>query len=177
MKARDVMTRQVVSVSPDTTTRAVARLLVENKISAVPVVDTFGAPVGMVSEGDLVGRDETDREARRDWWLTLFAEGEMLHPDFLASLRFPDRPAKEVMSSPVISVGEDTDTGEIARLQTSRRIKRVPVVRDGRVVGIVSRANLVRMLAEESHRPILEGGGSGRTEAIVCGDRPASRTE
>jgi len=175
MKARDVMVRQVVSVNPDTTTRAVARLLVDKGISAVPVIDEGGTLVGMVSEGDLVGRDDADREARRDWWLTLFAEGEMLHPDFLASLRLPDRSVKQVMSSPVVSVGEDTDTRDIARLLTEHRIKRVPVTRDGRVVGIVSRADLVRMLADETHRPTLEGGGSQPAEAIVRGDRPARR--
>ena len=175
MKARDVMTRRVVSVTQDTPTRAVAALLVASRISAVPVVDELGAPLGMVSEGDLVGRDETDREARRDWWLTLFAEGEMLHRDFLASLRLPDQPVKEVMSRPVISVGEDTDTREIARLLTSRNIKRVPVLRDGRIVGIVSRADLVRMLADEAQRPTLEGGGSAPVEAVVRGERPGGR--
>ena len=75
MKAREVMTAEVAAVSPDTSTRQVARLLVGRGVSAVPVVDDRGAPVGMVSEGDLLGRDQGDREARRDWWLTLLAEG------------------------------------------------------------------------------------------------------
>ncbi len=67
MKARDVMTSDVVSVRPDTPTRQVARLLLEKGISACPVVDEGGVPIGMVSEGDLIGRGETEREARRDW--------------------------------------------------------------------------------------------------------------
>jgi CBS domain-containing protein len=83
MNARDVMTTEVVSVSPETSTNKVAELLDKKGISAVPVVDAGGAPIGMVSEGDLIGRDETEREARRDWWLTLLAEGEMLNRDFL----------------------------------------------------------------------------------------------
>ena len=75
----------------------------------MPVVDEAGAPIGMVSEGDLIGRDEADREARRDWWLTLLAEGETLNADFLASLRAPERRARDVMAAPVVTVGEETD--------------------------------------------------------------------
>jgi CBS domain-containing protein len=101
----------------------------------------------MVSEGDLIGRNEAEREARRDWWLTFLAEGEMLNRDFLASLRRPERVARHVMSAPVITTGEDSDISEIARLLTTYRIKRVSVVRDGRIVGIVSPADLVPALA------------------------------
>jgi CBS domain-containing protein len=103
-------------------------------------VDNAGIPIGMVSEGDLIGRDETEREARRDWWLTLLAEGEMLNPDFLAGLRSPERVARDIMSAPVVTVGEETDINEIARLLTAYRVKRVPVLRDGRIVGIVSQS-------------------------------------
>ena len=81
MKAREVMTTKVVSVGPDLGTRKVAKMLIDNKISAVPVVDDKGSPIGMVSEGDLVSRDTPDLQAHRDWWLVLLAEGEML--DFL----------------------------------------------------------------------------------------------
>src|SRR5271155_2508354 len=153
MNASDVMTRDVVSVSPDTPTGAIAKLLLDKGISAVPVVDAPGALIGMVSEGDLIGRTETDREARHDWWLTLLAEGEALNSDFLASLRAGKRTAGSVMAGPVITVAENTEVGEIARLLTTYRIKRVPVVRDGRIVGIVSRADLVRALATEQPRP------------------------
>ena len=74
-------------------------------------------------------------------------------------MRAPDRLVRDVMVSPVVTVGEETDVGEIARLLTAHGIKRVPVVRDGRIVGIVSRADLVRTLAEETLKPTLEGGG------------------
>lgn len=147
MKARDVMTTQVVAASPDTPTGKIAELLLGKGISAVPIVDASGAPIGMVSEGDLVGRDERDREARRDWWLALLAEGSTLSADFLASLRHPKGTAREIMSAPVVTVEEDTPVGEIAQLLTAYRIKRVPVVRDGHIVGIVSRADLLRALA------------------------------
>ena len=162
MNARDVMTTEVISVSPDTPARRVAELLRDKGISAVPVVDEDGAPIGMVSEGDLIGRDETEREARRDWWLTLLAEGEAINPEFLANLRSKERTAREIMSSPVVTIGEETDLGEIARLLTDYRIKRAPVVRDGRIVGIVSRADLVRALAAGSPGPgAPEGAAHG----------------
>ena len=169
MKARDVVTARVVSVRADTPNREIARLLLENHISAVPVLDGSGAPLGMVSEGDLIGRDDREREARRDWWLATLAESEQLSPEFLAGLRHPARSADEIMSRPVVTVGEETDTGEIARLLQAHRIKRVPVMRDGQMVGIVSRENLLRALAEERPHEDARPGGrllAGAFEAI-----------
>jgi CBS domain-containing protein len=145
--ARDVMTTEIVSVSPETSIQAIAQLLVDKGISAVPVVDRHGALLGMVSEGDLIGRDDRAREARRDWWLTLLAEGEALSPEFLNHMRSAGRTARNVMTTPVVTVEESAEVSEIARLLAAHRIKRVPVVRDGRVVGIVSRADLLRTLA------------------------------
>ncbi len=171
MKARDVMTSAVVSVGPDMSTREVAKILRDHAISAVPVVDDAGAPIGMLSEGDLIGRDEANREDRRDWWLTLLAEGEALNADFLASLRTPERRARDVMKGPVVTVGEDMETSEIARLLTAHRIKRVPVLRDGRIVGIVSRADLVRALAAGETRPPPSSGGGLLAEALAGLDR------
>jgi CBS-domain-containing membrane protein len=84
--AKDLMTQDVALVGSDTTTREIAQLLLERAISAVPVVDPSGAPIGMVSEGDLIGRSEIERPSRRDWWLEAFAEGEAVNPNFLASL-------------------------------------------------------------------------------------------
>jgi CBS domain-containing protein len=149
MKARDVMTTKVVAVQADTATREIARLLLENHISAVPVLDSSGAPIGMVSEGDLIERTEADRQSRRDWWLVLLAESSPPSPEFLSRLRQPERNARDVMSRPLVTIGEDTDTSEIARLFRTYRIKRVPVVQGGQMVGIVSRENLLRALAEE----------------------------
>lgn len=148
MKAHEIMNSGVVAVRSDTPTSDVAKTLREHRISAVPVIDEAGSPLGMVSEGDLIGRDEVDRKARLDWWLTLLAEGEALNPEFMASIQSPERRARDVMTAPVITVGEDTEIDEVARLLIAHRIKRVPVLRDGRVVGIVSRADLVRALAE-----------------------------
>ena len=187
MQARDIMTKTVVTASPDTPTNEIARLLLEHRISALPIVDAGGAPVGIVSEGDIIGRDQSDRLARRDWWLTLLAEGEELNPDFVASLRAPVRRARDIMSSPVITVGDDTDASAIARLLIQYGIKRVPVVHDGRVVGIVSRANLLPIVAEmaEAKQPPDKTGSAiyGLFTGAIAGidrhfqsksDRPAA---
>ncbi|HLY56817.1 MAG TPA: CBS domain-containing protein [Stellaceae bacterium] len=153
MQASDIMTRDVVSVGPETGLKEVARLLLERGISAVPVVDPAGEVIGMVSEGDLIGRDDAEREARRDWWLALLAEGEALHPEFLASFGDGDRTAREVMSAPVVTVTEAAEAREIARLLAAHHVKRVPVLRGGALVGIVSRADLLRAFAGEKTAP------------------------
>jgi CBS domain-containing protein len=146
MNACDVMTKAVVSVHPDTPVSEIARLLLDKGISAVPVIDNNGAPMGMVSEGDLIRPDQAAREARREWWLEILAEGEQLNPEFLVWLDSQKQAARAVMSAPVITVSEDTDVGEIARLLIAHQIKRVPVVRDGRVIGIVAREDLLRTM-------------------------------
>jgi CBS domain-containing protein/uncharacterized membrane protein len=153
MKVRELMTTPVVTVSPETPVHEIAKVLLKSGISAVPVVDHAGAPLGMVSEGDLIGRDEADREARRDWWLVMLAEGTELNPEFLASMRRPKRRARDVMAAPLITVGEDTEASGVAKLLVAHRIKRVPVVRDGRITGIVSRADLLRELSATEARP------------------------
>ncbi|MBI5261148.1 MAG: CBS domain-containing protein [Bradyrhizobium sp.] len=147
MKARDIMNRNVVATTADASRRAVATLLARHSISAVPVVDEQGRPIGMISEGDLMPRDESAREARRDWWLKALAEGEELNPEFLGFLESQDRSARDMMISPVVTVDEDADAIEIAELLSARKIKRVPVMSGGRMVGIVSRADLVRAFA------------------------------
>ena len=151
MQARDVMTTAVVSVTPDTSVREVASVLRDNRISAVPVLDDTGTLVGIVSEGDLIDRNASQRERRREWWLEMLAEGRGLSPTFLDVVRSTDQPVREVMVAPVQTVSEATPVEDIAQLLQQHRIKRVPVVRDGRVVGIVSRADLLRaMIARQS---------------------------
>ncbi|HZU90592.1 MAG TPA: CBS domain-containing protein [Stellaceae bacterium] len=148
MQAHDVMTRAVVTAHPDTPLREIAALLLAHAIGAVPIVDEDGRPVGMVGKGDLVEHhDERAREARRDWRLTALAEGGEIGPDLLARLHRPETKAREVMSAPVVTVEEDDDIREIAQLLADYRIRSVPVLRDDRVVGIVSRADLLRAFA------------------------------
>lgn len=149
MIAHDVMTDKVLSVTSDMTLRQIARTLLENRISGVPVVDGDGAPIGLVSEKDLIG-PATGKCAQQDgqqWWLTRLAEGEPLNAQFLTDLIQPERTARDVMSSPVISVQETTEISEVARLLIEHQVKRLLVVRDGRIVGIVSRTDLIRQMA------------------------------
>ena len=147
MNARNIMSKPVVSVHPDTPLREVARLMLDKGITAVPVVDDNGAPIGIVSEGDLIRPERAAREAWRQSWLEVFAEGEPLAPELLDWLHSKSHSARAVMSAPLITVTEDTELGEIARVLVTHRIKRVPVVRDGRVTGIIARADLLRVLA------------------------------
>ena len=182
--ARDVMTTAVVSVFADTPVREIARLLLGQGISAVPVVDAEGLPLGMVSEGDLMGRNDLERVAGTEWWLQLLAGQEEVHRDWPASAHVLARTARDVMSAPVVAVGEDTSVPEIARLLTAHRIKRVPVVRDGRIVGIVSRANLLAVLLsqEETAMSRHENGVLSRALASLDGQflhrrRPAEAPE
>ncbi|MDR5741353.1 CBS domain-containing protein [Caballeronia sp. LZ016] len=145
MQARDVMTSTLVSVTPDTTVHELAKLLVRHRISGAPVVDENQHVVGMVSEGDLLHRSETDtekRQGRRSWWLDLI--GSDGAADYVKSHA---RTVGEIMSRDVVCVQEDTSLAEIASVLETRHIKRVPVLRDHRLVGIVSRSNLVQALA------------------------------
>lgn len=144
MHAADVMISKVITVGPDASVATIAEILLENRISAVPVVDAkSGALLGIVSEGDLIHRVETDTERHRAWWLEIFAGKEALAREFVKSHA---RKAADVMTCPVVTVRPDTPLGELASLLEKHRIKRVPVVEDGRIVGIVSRANLVQAL-------------------------------
>jgi CBS domain-containing protein len=143
MQALDVMTRRVVSVPATTPVAEVARLLLRHRISAVPVVDAGGGLVGIVSEGDLIGRIGGEG-GRRSWWLGLLAGGGAPAED-----RSRGRTAGEVMSHEPITCREDTPLAEIARLLERHRVKRLPVLAEGRLVGIVSRADLVRAVAAQ----------------------------
>lgn len=143
MQAKDVMTTPVVTVALKSSVEDVARLLLERRISAVPVVDAAGRVQGIVSEGDLMRRAETGGERHRSWWLALFAGDDGLATDYVKS---HGRTAADVMTPKVVTVGERTPLEKIATLLERHHIKRVPVVRNGKLVGIVSRANLLHGL-------------------------------
>lgn len=142
MNARDVMTRDVVTVTPETSVTDIARLLIDRHISGVPVVENDRV-VGIVSEGDLIRRSEIGTERRAgSWWLRFFRDETPVE-----FVKAHGRKARDVMTQKVITVSEETPLAEIADLFESNHIKRVPVVSGGRLVGIVSRANLVQALA------------------------------
>jgi len=145
MKAKDIMTAPVVSIAPDTTVGEIATLLLERGISGVPVLEA-GRLVGLVSEGDLLHRHELRTSRDRptpSWWASLF-RGEPGPAEYVKSHA---RHARDIMTRSVISVAEGASLHEVATVLATHRIKRVPVLRDGRLVGIVSRADFVRALA------------------------------
>jgi len=150
MLARDVMTTAVVTALPHTEVREIARTLLERRVSALPIVDAQGTLRGIVSEGDLINRSEAETQHGRSWWLRLIAAPDELARDYL---RAHGTRAEDVMTTDVITVAEDTPLAQIAALLERHRIRRVPVLRDGRLVGIVSRANLLQGLAAARPAP------------------------
>ena len=144
MRAMDVMVRNVVTVHPDALVSDAVKLLVDNDVSALPVVDDGDHLVGIISEADLMHRIEIGTERHRRHWVESLLGANTLAEEFAKS---HGRKVDEMMTSEVVSVTEDTPLSDIAALFERERIKRVPVVRDGRLVGIVSRANLIQALA------------------------------
>jgi len=168
MRAMDVMTTNVVTVGPDTSVQDVAKILSERGISGVPVVDAENRVIGIVSEGDLLHRIETGTERRperatgrrRSWWLDTIGRDEELARDYVKS---HGRTAGDVMTREVVSVNDTTELADVATLLETKRIKRVPVLKDGKLVGIVSRANLVRALAAAGTRLTADTASDDRT--------------
>jgi CBS domain-containing protein len=122
-------------------------LLASKHLSAVPVCNPDNTLAGIVSESDILKPFRESVRARRDWWLGVIAEGEELPQDFLDYLRQDTRTACEVMVAHVMTASEDTTLPQLAELMLKHAIKRLPVLRDGRVVGIVSRADLIAAIA------------------------------
>ena len=145
MKARDIMTSEVATVRLETSVREIAALMMEKNISGVPVVSDDGTIVGMVSEGDLLHRAEVGTERKHKWWFRLFADSETAALEYVKAHGLS---AADVMSRYVISVRDEADLRDVADILDSHRIKRVPVLRDGRLVGIISRRDLVRALSQ-----------------------------
>src|SRR6516165_8507597 len=161
MRARDVMVRAVATTTPETTGEKGARLMINLRISGVPVLDRNGQLAGIVTEGDLLRRAETGTERQRSRWSRWFSANSRLAAEYIKSHA---RRVEDVMTREVVSVGELASLDEIAELMETKRIKRVPVVQDGKIVGIVSRADLLQVLAsggaasanEDSDRLIRE---------------------
>jgi CBS domain-containing protein len=144
MKASDVMTRRIVSVTPEATVLEAVRLMLQNHISGLPVIDAMGNLVGVVTEGDFLRRAETGTQRKRSRWLELFVGPRTLAEDYVQAHA---RKVEEVMTADPVTIAESTPLEEVVSIMERRRIKRVPVVRGKAVVGIVSRANLMHALA------------------------------
>ena len=152
MQARDVMVSPVITVGKIATVRDAAKILLEKRISAVPVVDNVGKVIGIVTEGDLMHRVEAGTERPYSWWVHFLAGDATIAADYVKSHATK---IEDVMTTDVVTVTPETPLHEIATLFEERQIKRVPIVnKDGDLVGIVSRANLIQVVA--SARPKLE---------------------
>jgi CBS domain-containing protein len=150
MKAVDIMTHNVITIDEDATVSAAARVLVANCISAVPVVNRAGRLVGIVSEGDLILRTDLNTRRARSWWLDALSGNRALTEEFARS---SSRRIRDVMTTKVVCAEPDTPIGEIAALLEGNAIKRVPIIANGTLVGIVSRASLIRAIATQ-HRQV-----------------------
>jgi CBS domain-containing protein len=145
MRALDIMTRDVTTVSPDTSVRDIAALMVEKHISGVPVLSDNGKIIGIVSQSDLLHRAEVGTERKHKWWFRIFADSDALAREYAKAHGLK---AHDIMSRYVVSVRNDAELRDVADILDSRRIKRVPVVQEGRLVGIITRGDLVRALSQ-----------------------------
>jgi CBS domain-containing protein len=144
MRAHQIMTRPVVTVAPDATILEAANIMLRQHISGLPVVDAAGKLVGIVSEGDFIRRSEIGTERRRGRWLQF-----ILGPGKSASDFVNEHGCKisEIMSRSPVTITEDAPLAEIVELMEKKNVKRVPVLRNDKIVGIVTRANLLQAVA------------------------------
>jgi CBS domain-containing protein len=156
MQVRDVMTPDVISVTARDTVLEAARMMLQNRISGLPVVDASGRLVGMVTEGDFLRRGEIGTERQRPKWLEI-----LLGPGRMADeyVRSSGRKIEDVMTSDPVTVSEEDSLETVVELMERRHIKRLPVLRDGKMVGIVSRANLMHALVSLARDIETPAGG------------------
>jgi CBS-domain-containing membrane protein len=151
MKAADVMIHDVITVKPNDNVDHAIKLLLDNGVSALPVVDHDGKVVSVLSEADLIHREEIDTEKHHSWWLEGMLPASKLAGEFAKS---HGHCVDEVMTIGAVTASEDASLAEIAMLLERHRIKRIPIVREGKLIGIVSRSNLIQALA--SLRPQID---------------------
>jgi CBS domain-containing protein len=143
MNAGDVMTQSTVTVDPDASIMHAIQMMLKRRISGLPVVDNTGALVGIVTEGDLLRRAELGTQKRRPRWIEFLIGPGRLASEYVSAC---GRKVDEVMTTPVHTVSEDTSLTDVVTIMESKQVKRLPVLRDGQLVGIISRANLLRAL-------------------------------
>ena len=150
MHAQDVMTTVVATISADATVQDAAKLMLARRVSALPVTDREDRVVGIVSEGDLVRRAELGTARSRSWWLELLTPNRTLATDYVKA---HGQKVSELMTRDIVTAKSDTPIADIALMLEENAIKRVPIVDKGRLVGIVSRANLIQALAGKPAEP------------------------
>jgi CBS-domain-containing membrane protein len=162
MIVADVMTRNVISIAPDATVEDAVHLMLSRHISGLFVVDKTGGLAGVLTEGDLLRRDELGTQRNRPWWLRLLASPATQAADFTHA---NGRHVRDVMTPDVLAIAQDAPLEDVVAIMEKNRIKRLPVTKDNRVVGVVSRADLLRALI-----------GRVRTSEPVTTDDRALRT-
>ena len=145
LTATDLMTRDVVTARPDTKLEVVIRQMLDGGYSGMPMVDADGRAIGMITESDLIRWSE-EAEPRTRWWLDMLADGYELAEDFMRAVQDQHARVQAVMSKTVIGVAPDTSARDVAKLLAERGVKRVPVLLDGKPIGIITRRDLVRAM-------------------------------
>lgn len=160
MLAKQFMSKPVIAVKPDTPAHVIASILGEQNISGVPVIDDKGRLFGVISEGDLLRRAGETKETSGKWWLKDIADPDAAARDYVKAR---GQRAADIMSRGIISINEDTSIADAAQIMSLNGVKRLPVLRDGAVVGMLTRRDIVRALAD------AEGSGrpDDRNNAIV----------
>jgi CBS domain-containing protein len=164
MIVADVMTRNVISISPDATVEEAAKTMLAREISGLFVVDAKGELAGVVTEGDLLRRDELGTQRHRPWWLRLLVSPGRQAADFTHTY---GRHVRDVMTTDVIAVGSDAPLEEVVETMERHRIKRVPVVENQRVTGVVSRSDLLRALIGQVRKAPIAGDDRAIRSAIL----------
>jgi len=144
MRAHQIMTRNVITVTPGTSIVEAAKLMLDNHLSGLPVADGGGKLIGIVSEGDFLRRSEIGTQRKRPRWLQFFVGPNRAATEFVHA---SGRKVEEVMTRDPLVVTEETPLEEIVRLMEKNRVKRLPVMRNERLVGIVTRTNLLQAVA------------------------------
>lgn len=165
MKAADIMVKDVVTAGPEASVQELAAIMLERRISGMPVVDGAGRLLGIVSEGDLIRRPEIDTDRVKLGWLRLLLSDEARARDFVKS---HGRKAREVMTQPAISVAADAPLAEVVRLMERHRVKRLPVVEKGKLVGLVTRTDLLRaVVARQAAAPVERSDDELRQKIVL----------
>jgi CBS domain-containing protein len=167
MKAKDVMTSPVMTIEPDVDVLQAVRVMLQRRVSGLPVVDKNGRLVGIVTEGDFLRRAETGTQRRRPRWLEFLVGPGRLAEDYA---RAHARKVTDVMTADPVTVDEDASLDDIVKLMEKRQIKRIPVVRGSNVVGIVSRANLLHALASVAREAKPAEQNDGAIRALLMAE-------
>jgi CBS domain-containing protein len=165
MRARDIMTQPVTTVAPDASIFEAIRIMLQNKISGLPVVNAAGTLIGMITEGDFLRRSETATQRRRPRWIEF-----VLGPGRLADeyVQASGRKVSEIMTSEVHTVTEDAPLVEVVELMERYRVKRIPVLRGSSLIGIITRANLMWALAHTAKLHPLASGDAAIRDRVVA---------